>query len=108
VIEQRGLPIDDDTYLTTLVRGTLDGAPWLGRITYEQAPVLARLLSTACYVLIAYLTGQRPAETSNLERGCIEHDEKTGLLLLRGRHWKGVRTPTGATNPKARSAPTPG
>lgn len=100
VIEQRGLPIDDDTYLTTLVRGTLDGAPWLGRITYEQAPVLARLLSTACYVLIAYLTGQRPAETSNLERGCIEHDEKTGLLLLRGRHWKGVRTPDGRHEPE--------
>ncbi len=100
MIQKRGLPIDDDTYLATPVRATLDGAPWLSRITYEQAPVLARHLSTACYVLIAYLTGQRPGETSNLERGCIEHDAKTGLLLLRGRHWKGVRTPDGRHEPE--------
>jgi hypothetical protein len=30
-------------------------------------------------VVIAYLSGQRPGETLNLRRGCIEHDAMTGL-----------------------------
>jgi integrase len=91
------LPVADDTYLTTSVHGLLDGRPWLTtRITYEQAPVLARHLSSACLVIIGYLSGQRPGETLNLERDCIEHDPVTGLILLRGKHWKGVRHPDGA------------
>ncbi len=96
-IADSGLPVADYTYLTTPVHGLLDGQPWLTtRITYEQAPVLARHLSSACLVIIGYLSGQRPAETLNLERNCIEHDPATGLILLRGRHWKGVRHPDGA------------
>lgn len=91
------LPVADDTCLTTPVRGVLDGQPWLTtRITWEQAPVLARHLSSACLVIIGYLSGQRPGETLNLERDCIEHDPVTGLVLLRGKHWKGVRHPDGA------------
>jgi hypothetical protein len=38
-----------------------------------------------------------PPVTLNLERGCIGHDRTTGLLLMRGKHWKGVRDPDGAT-----------
>ncbi|MFE2964115.1 hypothetical protein ACFXKC_10660 [Streptomyces sp. NPDC059340] len=91
-----GLPVADDTFLTTPVHGLLDDQPWLTtRITYDQAPVLARHLSTACLVIVGYLSGQRPGETLNLERGCIEHDPVTGLILLRGKHWKGVRHPDG-------------
>ncbi|MEU7160886.1 hypothetical protein [Streptomyces chrestomyceticus] len=81
------LPVADDTYLTTPVHGLLDGRPWLTtRITYEQAPVLVRHLSSACLVIIGYLSGQRPGETLNLERDCIEHDPVIGLILLRGKH----------------------
>jgi integrase len=108
VIAQQGLPIDDDTYLSTPVRATLDGKPWRTRpIPYEQAQVLARHLSTACYVVIAYLSGQRPGETANLERGCIEHDDAADLLLLRGRHWKGVRGPDGNHEPEGEIRPDP-
>ncbi|MDT9686673.1 hypothetical protein RND61_32105 [Streptomyces sp. TRM76323] len=93
-----GLPVADDAYLTAPVHGLLDGRAWLAtRITYEQAPVLARHLSTACLVIIGYLSGQRPGETLNLERDCIEHDPVTGLILLRGKHFKGVRHPDGTT-----------
>lgn len=100
VIVSCDLPIADDTYLTTPVNGRLDGSPWLTTcITYDQAPILARHLSTACLVLVSYLSGQRPGETLNLERGCVEHDAATGLILLRGRHFKGVRDPDG--NPRA-------
>jgi integrase len=99
-IAQWGLPIDDDTYVSTPVRATLGGNPWLPKITYEQAPTLARHLSTACYVAIAYLSGQRPGETANLERGCVEHDQAANMILLSGRHWKGVRTPDGTHEPE--------
>jgi hypothetical protein len=37
-----------------------------------------------------------PPVTLNLERGCIEHDRANDLILLRGKHFKGVQPPTGA------------
>lgn len=91
-----GLPVGDDTYLFAPITADLDGRPWLDQpITYDQAPDLARHLSAACFVIISYLSGQRPGETLNLERGCIEHDLANDLTLLRGKHFKGVRTPDG-------------
>lgn len=73
----------------------VDRQAWRQRpITFDEAPILARHLSTACFVVIAYLSGQRPGETLNLRRGCIEQDQ--GLTYLRGLHWKGVRDATGA------------
>ncbi|MFI6213254.1 hypothetical protein ACIBCD_14795 [Nocardia brasiliensis] len=90
--EHGPMPIDDDTYLFTPVTATLDGRLWQNRpISYAQAPVLARHLATACFVVIAYLSGQRPGETLNLERDCIDRDPATGLVLLRGKHFKGLR-----------------
>jgi integrase len=74
--------------------------PWRTTpITYHHAEALARHLSTACAVVIGYLSGMRPGEVASLERGCLTHDTATGMLLLRGRHWKGVRTLTGAKLP---------
>ncbi|MEW2620861.1 hypothetical protein [Streptomyces sp. NPDC048106] len=103
-ITASGLPVADDTYLTTPVHALLDDRPWLDtHITYDEAPVLARHLSTACLVTIGYLSGQRPGETLNLERDCIEHDPATGLILLRGKHFKGVRHPDGS--PRAEGEP---
>jgi integrase len=96
--EHGPMPIDDDTYLFTPVTATLDGRRWQNRsISYAQAPVLARHLAAACFVVIAYLSGQRPGEALNLERGCIEHDPVTGLVLLRGKHFKGVRNADGTS-----------
>jgi hypothetical protein len=68
--------VDDDSYLETPVRGQLDGAPWLGRIAYsskgaESLGTLARMLQTACYIVIAYLSGMRDGEIKHLERGCV-------------------------------------
>jgi hypothetical protein len=37
-----------------------------------------------------------PPVTLNLERGCVEHDTANDLILLRGKHFKGVRPPAGA------------
>ncbi|MFI5540651.1 hypothetical protein ACIA5H_30085 [Nocardia sp. NPDC051900] len=94
--EYGAMPIDDDTYLFTPVTATLDDRRWQNRsISYTQAPVLARHLTAACFVVIAYLSGQRPGETLNLERGCIDHDSATGLIVLRGKHFKGLRNTDG-------------
>ena len=98
-----GLPVDDGTYIRAPVTALLDGEPWLPhRIRYDQAPVLARHLSTACFVIIAYLTGQRPGETANLERGCLTRDAETGLVLLHGRHFKGATGDDGSHLPEGK------
>jgi len=101
LIEASGLPVDEDTYISTPITAHLDGAPWLGhRIPYEQAPILARHLSTACFVITAYLSGQRPSEALSLKRGCIERDTTNGLVLLRGRHYKSVFDQRGEHKPE--------
>jgi integrase len=57
----------------TPVQGSIDGRPWRHRpITFDGAPLLARHLNTACDIIIGYLSGQRPGETLNLRRGCID------------------------------------
>jgi integrase len=92
-----GLAIDDDAYLPCPVAGRLDGAPWRAKpIPFAQAPTLARHLSAACFVVIAYLSGMRPGEVLSLQRDAAEHDEGTGLWLLHGWHWKDVTGPDGA------------
>ncbi|WP_410812232.1 hypothetical protein [Micromonospora sp. 067-2] len=109
VVAASGLHIDDDCYLFTPVRGLIDGRPWRDRsITFDQAPTLARHLSTACFVIIAYLSGQRPGETLNLRRGCIEHDTATGLISCAGGTGKGCGTPPAPPRPKVRNASTRG
>ncbi|MER7959904.1 hypothetical protein [Streptomyces sp. NPDC096030] len=86
---ESGLPIADDAYLDTLITGQLDGQPWRPRrIAHHEAPKLARLLSTACFVLIAYLSGARPGEALNLRRGCVERDPENDLWLMKGLYYK--------------------
>ena len=52
----------DGCYLFTQVRACLDSAPWLPGFDYRRMPELSRLLQTACYVVIAYLSGMRDSE----------------------------------------------
>ncbi|MET8699847.1 hypothetical protein ABZW10_13390 [Kitasatospora sp. NPDC004723] len=54
--------IDDDTYLSHQPSALLDGKPWMGKIPFLELPKLARLLHTACYIVIAYLSGMRDSE----------------------------------------------
>jgi hypothetical protein len=53
------LGLADGSYLFTAVRARLDGAPWLAGFDYHRMPELSRMLQTACYVVIAYLSGMR-------------------------------------------------
>ncbi|WP_405814429.1 hypothetical protein OG241_07440 [Streptomyces sp. NBC_01390] len=49
--------IADATYLRAPVRGLLDGKPWHGPIEYADVEPLTRMLQTACYIVIAFLSG---------------------------------------------------
>lgn len=100
---ESGIPIADGAYLDTPATGRLEGRLWRPRgITFHEAPRLTRLLTTACFVIIAYLSGARPGEVLNLRRGCIEYDTANDLWLMTGRHYKnavdadGNKLPAGA------------
>jgi integrase len=89
LILESGLPIDPNIPLDVPVSGVLDGNPWRNSpIGYHEAPQLGRLLSTACFIVIAYLSGARPGEILSLRRGCLSEDPDTGLLLMGGRYYK--------------------
>lgn len=68
-------------------------------IYYTEAG-LPRHPGTACFIVISYLSGMRAGEVLSLERGCVERDQAHGLVLLRGRHWKGVRDAVGDKMPE--------
>lgn len=89
VLAASGLPIDDDAYLSTPVTATLEGRPWHpGRFSYDQTRQLVRHLHTAGLIVIAYLSGARPAEILNLRRGCIERDDVNDMYLMSGVYFK--------------------
>lgn len=103
LIIESGLPIDSDIPLDVSVTGLLEGSPWRSSaIGYHEAPRLARLLSTACFIVIAYLSGARPGEVLSLRRGCLRKDPETGMLLMGGLYYKnavdadGNKIPQGA------------
>ncbi|MEU5108170.1 hypothetical protein AB0H07_38935 [Streptomyces sp. NPDC021354] len=107
LVTESGLPIAEHTYLGT-VTGLIDGQPWRrDRIHYEEAPRLARLLATACFIIVAYLSGARPGEALNLRRGCITHDKKTSLWLMEGIYFKGAEDEDGNKIPEGEPRPDP-
>ncbi|WP_433258269.1 hypothetical protein ACQPYK_22990 [Streptosporangium sp. CA-135522] len=100
-IAASGLPIGEDAYLDHDVTGLLDSQPWRSHpIGYNEAPVLARHLATACFVITAYLSGARPGEVLALRRGCITRDDAENLWLMAGKHTKGVVDANGAKKPE--------
>ncbi|WDG33299.1 hypothetical protein N7925_35715 [Streptomyces sp. CA-278952] len=101
VFAEARLPVIEGAPLDAPVTGRLDGWPWhAATIEYTEAGPLTRHLSTACFIVISYLSGMSPGEVLSLERGCVERDQANGLVLLRGRHWKGVRDDAGDKRPE--------
>jgi integrase len=101
LVDRSGLPIGDAAYLETPITGHVAGSPWRSTpISYREAPRLATLLRTACFVVVAYLSGMRTGEVLNLERGCVSHDPATGLWLIKGRRFKGARNEQGDKIPE--------
>lgn len=100
-IAASGLPVAEDAYLHYDATGLLEGKPWTDHpISYNQAPMLARHLQTACFVIVAYLSGARPGEVLALRRGCVTRDEAQDLWLMTGKHGKGVVDADGNKKPE--------
>lgn len=83
-----GLPIEVD-----MLRASTFSA--IGTHGWREAPVgaselveLLRHVTTACFVVIAYLSGVRTGEALNLRRGCISRDSKLALTLMSGHQLK--------------------
>jgi integrase len=103
-----GVPVGDGAYLTTPITGHLDNALWRDQpIPLWEVEPLVRHLSAACFTVIAYLSGMRTGEALTLRRGCVQHDQISGLWLLRGRKWKGATDETGAKRPQGEERADP-
>jgi integrase len=91
--------ISDGTWLRTEIRGQVNGQQWRGPIGYEELPELAWQLQTACYIVIAYLSGMRDSEVKHLRRGClITRRDDTGRAyrwMVTSQAFKGEATPAG-------------
>ncbi len=65
---------------------------WFGVVTAAQRDTIRRMLSTACLVTVAYLTGMRSDEVLSLQRGCCTPTgtgpENTQGYEIRGRTYK--------------------
>lgn len=86
--------------LKTSVTGMLGGKPWREALDYHECASLTRQLGTACFIVIAYLTGMRPGEVAGLRSGCCpdpEPDSKgqTGRHLITGAVYKTARDEKG-------------
>ncbi|MDH6709893.1 integrase [Kitasatospora sp. MAA19] len=103
------LGVADDTYLRTPMAGLLEGVPWRGPVPYEGIGVLTRLLQTACYITISFLSGLRDSEVKHLKRGCVQvWRDETGRIVrrrLHGRAFKGEADHNGAEATWVISAP---
>jgi integrase len=96
--------VDAGTYLDARPAFVLDGRPWLEQIAYstrgpDSLGTLTRMLQTACYILIAYLTGMRDSEIKHLTRGCTSAErDSTGTAYrwkITGLAFKGETTTRG-------------
>jgi integrase len=67
----RELGVAPDTYLSSAINGELGGRAWLPAIGLSTLPELTRHLQTACYLVIAFLSGMRDSEVKHLRRGCL-------------------------------------
>jgi hypothetical protein len=102
-IRRARLPVADAAPLDITITGAVHGRAWISRISYHQAQALALRLAAACLVVVAYLSGLRPAEVLHLSAGCCPEPEDDGTgpvrYRLHGRHFKGIRDADGTPAP---------
>lgn len=80
--------------LSIPILGRIDGRPWTDTIDFTEAAGLMRHLGTACFIVLSYLTGQRPGETLGLRTGCCP-DPGEGRPLIYGHVFKTARDEDG-------------
>jgi integrase len=91
--------LDDATYLRTPIHASVDNEPWLRAVATDEIGAMLRRLQSACYIVIAYLSGMRDAEIKHLERGCLQRwcdeDGEPIRYKLTSQAFKGENTPLG-------------
>jgi len=93
----------DEAELPVPITGTIDHRPWTGGINFYDVANLSRLLSTAAFIVVAYLTGMRGEECRALRHGSCRTttDETTGQTrhLIYGHVFKDALDESGNTLP---------
>lgn len=101
----REVGVCDTIACDVTIIGRIDGAPWINQITTDRtdrttgALHLLTALSTACYVVIAFLSGMRDSEIKHLRRGCVsvkrDRHDRAYRWLITSLAFKGEHDPTG-------------
>jgi integrase len=87
---EHGVPLGQDAPLGQ-VTGRLNGLPWRREpIGLTEVDQLVRMLRTAAFITICYLSGMRGGEVLGLRRGCLREDEH-GQFSLAGLSSKGLQ-----------------
>ncbi|MFD5506807.1 hypothetical protein ACFWIB_03405 [Streptomyces sp. NPDC127051] len=93
------LGLGDTTFLPTEVRGRLDGLPWLEALRWDHVETYVRVLHSACYIVIAYLSGMRDSEVKHMQRGCLgvwrDEEGRPVRHKITSQAFKGEETPEG-------------
>ncbi len=93
----------DEAVLPVPITGTIDTRPWSRGINFYDVDNLCRLLSTAAFIVVAFLTGMRGEECRALRHGCCRTtiDETTGQArhLIYGHVFKSALDESGNALP---------
>lgn len=101
MVEHSGIAVSDHVPVGAPITGVIDGVAWRHKqIGYSEARHMAVLLRTACFIVIAYLSGMRPGEVLNLQRGCVSRDPTSGIWMIQGRKFKGAIDSNGEKIPQ--------
>lgn len=96
--------------LATPITAQLGDRPWRDAIDVEDVMELALQLAAAALITVTYLSGMRPKEVLNLERGCCTTEQRTdgtARYLVTGRHFKGVTDEEGSSIPHGQTRSQP-
>lgn len=87
------------------IGGLIEGNPWISEITTQRGDRTAgvlhllTMLTAACYIVIAFLSGMRDSEIKHLRRGCltVKRDayDKPYRWMITSLAFKGENDPTG-------------
>lgn len=108
----RGLAPIDEPNLPLDIVGTVGGeTKWVETINFYDVETFCRHLSTAAFVVIAYLTGMRGEECRALERGCCRETRNgaTGQIHyeIAGKIFKSALDEEGNTEPAGAERESP-
>jgi integrase len=88
ILARCDLPISKDLLRATRFTA-VQSQPWRDHpVEATEMLTLIRHLTTACFLVIAYLSGIRTGEALNLKRGCVTRDATLGLIFMSGHQLK--------------------